>query len=79
MAALIAYYVGVFSIIPCLGPLPGIVALVLGIKGLKYANEHPEAKGKAHAIVGIVAGGLFAAVYSVVAVFILLGMTGYLD
>ena len=61
--ALIGYYLGVFSIIPCF-PL-GITALILGIKGLKKAKEHPEAKGKAHAWVGIIAGGFFGVIYLV--------------
>ena len=46
MQALLAYYLGVFSLIPCIGIPLGIAALVLGIKGLKYAKLHPEAKGK---------------------------------
>jgi hypothetical protein len=58
--ALAAYYIGIFSIIPFLGLPMGIVAVVLGIKGLRRAREHPEAKGKIHAWVGIIAGGLFA-------------------
>ncbi len=56
-SALIAYYLGVFSIIPCF-PL-GLAAFFLGLKGLKYYKEHPETKGKAHAWVGIIAGGFF--------------------
>ena len=63
--ALIAYYLGVFSLIPCIGCPLGIAALVLGILGLKRANEHPEAKGKVHAWVGIIVGGLFGILYLV--------------
>lgn len=54
--ALTAYYLGVFSIV-C-GAVLGIPALVLGILGLNYAKKHPEAKGTAHAWIGIVLGGL---------------------
>ena len=56
--ALIGYYLGVFSLIPCLGVLLGIPAFILGIIGLRHANEHPEANGKVHAWVGIILGGL---------------------
>ncbi len=56
--ALIAYYCGIFSLIPCVGIPLGIVALILGILGLKAANAHPSAHGKVHAWVGIVLGGL---------------------
>ena len=58
-SALIAYYLGVFSIIPCLGIVLGLAGFVLGLKGLKFAKAHPEAKGKTHAWVGILMGGLF--------------------
>ena len=64
--ALIAYYCGVFSIIPCF--IIGIVALVLGIRGLKFAKQHPEAKGRAHAWIGILAGGFFGIVYLIVTI-----------
>ena len=56
--ALASYYCGVFALIPCLGAILGPVALILGFMGLAHANKMPESKGKAHAIVGIVLGGL---------------------
>ncbi len=54
--ALTAYYCGVFSLIPCLGLILGPIALIFGISGLRYAKEYPQAKGQAHAVVGIVLG-----------------------
>jgi hypothetical protein len=62
-SALIAYYLAVFSIIPCLGIILGIAAFILGLMGLRYAKKHPEAKGKVHAWVGIIIGGFFAILY----------------
>jgi zinc ribbon protein len=62
-AAVAAYYLGVFSLIPFIGIPLGIAAFILGIKGLRKAKEHPEVKGKAHAWVGIIAGGLFTLLY----------------
>ena len=56
--ALLSYYFGVFSLIPFLGNVLGPAALLLGILGIKYANAHPQAKGKGHAIAGIVLGTL---------------------
>jgi len=53
--ALMAYYLGVFGLIPCIAFL-GIVALIFGIIGLKDANT--LGVGKTHAIVGIVLGSL---------------------
>jgi hypothetical protein len=56
--ALAAYYCGVFGLIPCLGLPVAVAAVVLGILGLKFAKQHPETKGKAHAWAGIILGGL---------------------
>jgi hypothetical protein len=56
--ALIAYYLGVFSLIPCAGLLLGPAAFILGILGLRYVKVHPTAKGTGHAIAGIVLGSL---------------------
>jgi hypothetical protein len=56
--ALAAYYCGVFGLIPCAGAILGPIALLLGIQGLNFAKANPGAKGKAHAIVGIVLGTL---------------------
>jgi hypothetical protein len=56
--ALISYYCGVFSLIPCLGLILGPIALVLGLLGLSYKKQHPTAGGTAHAVVGIVLGSL---------------------
>ena len=58
--ALIAYYLGIFGLIPCLGLILGPAAIVLGILGLRYKAKYPEAKGTAHAIVGLVLGSLEA-------------------
>jgi hypothetical protein len=63
-AALAAYYLGVFSLIPCLGAPLGVAAVIFGIIGLRKAGENPEAKGKVHAWVGIIAGGLFGLLWT---------------
>ena len=56
--ALVAYYLGVFSLIPCAGLLLGPAALILGILGMRYVKANPTAKGTGHAIAGIILGGL---------------------
>jgi hypothetical protein len=53
---LLAYYLGLFSIVPCLGLVLGPAGLILGIMGLNYSRAHPEARGAGHAIAGIVLG-----------------------
>ena len=59
--ALAAYYLGLFSVIPFLGLLLGITAVILGIKGLKKQKERPVIKGGVHAWVGIICGFIFGA------------------
>ncbi len=63
--ALTSYYLGIFSIIPCLGVFLGFVAVILGILGLKAKRENPHIKGSVHAIVGIVCGGIFGLIWFV--------------
>jgi hypothetical protein len=62
--ALWAYYLGIFSFIPLIGLPMGAAAFILGIKGLQFARDNPEAKGKIHAWIGIVLGGFFALIYT---------------
>ena len=57
--ALIAYYVAIGSLLSCVIPIPvGIVAVVLGIIGLKKRAANPVVKGSVHAWIGIVLGGI---------------------
>jgi Domain of unknown function (DUF4190) len=55
-AALIAYYFGVFGLIPILGFVFGPAAVILGVIGLVKARKNPQARGTGHAIAGIVLG-----------------------
>jgi hypothetical protein len=71
--ALLAYYLGVFSLIPCVGAALGPTALILGILGLSYVNTHPTAKGTGHAIAGIVLGGLVTLGYVALLAFVVIG------
>jgi hypothetical protein len=54
--ALVAYYLGVFGLIPLIGPLLAIPAFILGIIGLRKRAKTPVIKGAAHAWIGIVLG-----------------------
>lgn len=64
-AALISYYLGLFSLfalVPVLGVVGvgmAIAAFILGLKGRRFVKEHPEAKGTAHAWVGILGGAIW--------------------
>lgn len=71
--ALLAYYLGIFSFIPCVGLPLGIAAFILGVMGLKYAKEHPAAKGQVHAWIGIIAGGGFGLLWLLAGVLMIIG------
>ncbi len=72
--ALLAYYLGVFSLIPCFGLLLAIPALILGIIGLRKRKANPLIKGTAHAWVGIIMGGIFTVVWGGVIVLFFAGV-----
>ena len=70
--ALVAYYLGVFAVIPFIGILLGITAFVLGILGLRYRRRNPSAGGGIHAWIGIVVGGLFGFGWLALIIFIII-------
>ena len=57
--ALAAYYLGIFSLFPCLGFPLGVAAVYYGLKGRRLVRDNPEVRGGAHAWVGIICGSLF--------------------
>lgn len=75
-AALTAYYLGIFSFIPCLGLPLGIGALVLGLRGLSFVKLHPEVKGRTHALVGVTTGSLFGALNLIGIIAAVIGLVG---
>ena len=68
--ALIAYYLGLFSLAPCVGLPLGLGGLVLGIIGLKKRRENPVIKGSVHAWIGIVMGGTMALIWLLVTILV---------
>jgi hypothetical protein len=50
--ALLSYYLGLFSIVPCVGLPMAILALRSAKLALQAAKSHPHAVGKSHAYVG---------------------------
>ncbi len=58
MPALLSYYLGLFSLIPGLGLLLGLISVPLGVLGLKKRKAAPWVKGSVHAWVGIGCGSL---------------------
>ncbi|MCI0683701.1 MAG: DUF4190 domain-containing protein [Gemmataceae bacterium] len=75
--ALAAYYVGVFSLIPCIALILGPLGIIFGIIGLRRVNANPEVKGTGHAIAGIVLGSITSlANYGLLVLFFLGVLTG---
>ena len=73
--ALIAYYLGLFSLLPLVGLLLGIPAFILGIMGLKKRKQNPEVKGSVHAWIGILMGGLMSIIWGFLIVVMIIGLT----
>ena len=61
--ALIAYYCGVFNLIPCAGLIVGPVAIFLGVSGLRNSRKNPLVRGQVHAWIGIGLGSLVIVVH----------------
>ena len=55
--SVVAGYLGIFSLV--FGPFTGIPAVICGALGLRDVRLHPEKKGQARAITGLVMGGTF--------------------
>jgi len=67
-AALAAYYLGLFSMLPCIGLALAIPALILGIIGLRNRARNPAIKGSVHAWIGIVMGAIFTIIWGLMLV-----------
>ena len=72
--ALIAYYCGIFSLLPCIGLVAGVPAIILGIVGLRKRKATPVIRGSVHAWIGIVLGSLTTLLWGGLAVLMLIGM-----
>jgi hypothetical protein len=75
--ALAAYYAGFFAFIPLVGILIAVVAIIFGILGVRHTLANREAKGIAHAILGIVLGTLALVCNPVYTLMLWLIWTGY--
>ncbi len=64
--ALAAYYLAVFSLIPFLGILLGVLAFVFGIIGVRLRSRNPEVHGIVHAWIGILGGGGLALLWIII-------------
>lgn len=56
--AVIGYYCAIVALLPCF-PV-ALLALWFGYRGLRAVREDPSVGGRAHAWIGVVAGGFFS-------------------
>ncbi|MCI0676250.1 MAG: hypothetical protein L0Y42_10815 [Phycisphaerales bacterium] len=56
--ALVGYYLAIFSLLPMVGIVLGIPAVILGIIGLRKRMKEPAARGMAHAWIAIILGAM---------------------
>ena len=73
--ALIGYYLAVFSLIPCVGLLLSIPAVILGAIGLKKAKEMPGSKGTGHAWTALILGSITTLLWAAAVVIWLISLS----
>jgi len=71
--ALTGYYIGIFSLIPCVGMLLSVPAIVLGVLGLRARAREPKVRGAAHAWIAIITGTISMLLYGVLTIAWLVG------
>lgn len=60
----------------CLGPIPGIVALILGLSALSQIKKTPDkVGGKPYATAGVVIGGISIAFYLMLLIWFLVALS----
>ena len=61
--------VGIASI-ACLGPIPAIVAIILGLMALSQIKKNPgQMGGQSYAWTGVITGGIAVLVYGCILIF----------
>jgi hypothetical protein len=77
-SAIAAGYLALFSVLPLLGLLPGVAAVICGITALKTIRRDPSLSGKGRAWFGIIVGGVTTAItFIVIAIGVSSAITGH--
>jgi len=77
-SALVAYYLSIASLIPGLGAILGPIAILFGVKGLKFRRQNPAAHGTVHCWFAIILGGLVSLAHLTLVVLVVLSLAGVL-
>ena len=72
--AQVAFYLGLCSIVPCLGLPLGAVAVYYALQGFRLQNENPVVGGGTQAWIGVIAGSLFGLFNLAIFALMLVGM-----
>jgi hypothetical protein len=73
ISAIAAGYLALFSVLPLIGLLPGIAAIICGTTALKTIRNDPSLSGRGRAWFGIILGGLTTLVSLVFVVLAIVG------
>lgn len=60
-SAIVAGYLGLFSLLPCFG----VLAIVAGLVALRSLNRHPDLSGRGRAIFGLAMGTVMTVLYGI--------------
>jgi Domain of unknown function (DUF4190) len=74
LASMITAIIGIMAG-GCLGPIPGIVALILGLSALSQIKKSPDKVGGKHfAVAGVIIGAINVAFYSLLFIWLILAI-----
>jgi hypothetical protein len=73
-AALGSYYLAVFSVLPIVGLVTGVLAVIFGVRGIERSNAKDGSGGTVHSLFGLVVGGGAAGVQWAIASVVLVAV-----
>jgi hypothetical protein len=70
----VAWLFGIFSFIGFIGAALGVVAVILGVRALRFDRQHPGSGGRVKAIVGIICGLVFGGANMAAVIFLIMAL-----
>jgi len=63
VSAIASGYLALFTVLPLIGIIPAVLAVITGVTALKRIRQDPALCGKGRAWFGIIFGGLFGTIW----------------
>ena len=63
ISAIASGYLALFAVLPVIGVIPAVLAVITGVTALKRIRQNPLQCGKVRAWFGIIVGGLFGTIW----------------